>query len=273
MKLAKLICVVASIVFIAGSVQDGYAQKRLTVQDTSIWMSEFVADGRLDEWSEPLQAYDENSAIEYSLANDDMYLYLVVRSNHTSKILFGGVSLTVERPGKPDVMVLYPYNSAHNLSGGAMEMMNKPGRIFRIQDAERIETAGIVDEGDSILFIANEYGIQAAVREAKVNTEMYPEGESHYVVEIAVPLQYLDLSPDAGARELNYRIGLRGVTLGSGMRGLMFGMGTSVVIVGGGSGSQPSRRQQEYERIKSRDMSVPTELKGTYRIAVTESRF
>lgn len=266
MKLAKLICVVASIVFIAGSVQDGYAQKRPTVQDTSIWMSEFVADGRLDEWSEPLQAYDENSAIEYSLANDDMYLYLVVRSNHTSKILFGGVSLIVERPGKPDVMVLYPYNSAHNLSGGAMEMMNKPGRIFRIQDAERIETAGIVDEGDSILFIANEYGIQAAVRETKVNTEMYPEGEPHYVVEIAVPLQYLELSPDAGARELSYRIGLRGVTLGSGMGG--FGMGASVAIVGGRSGSQSTRRQQEYERIKSRDMSVPTVLKGTYRIAV-----
>lgn len=266
MNLIAWIGLLSLSVSMPGAVGVLMAQNRPAAQDTSIWMNGFVADGKLDEWTEPLLALDQNNAIEYSLANDDLYLYLVVRSNHTAKVLMGGVSLIVERPEKADAMVLFPYNPAHDMSGDILAAMMDPRRPRSIREAELIETSGITGDQDSIIYIANEYGIQAAGGEMKVNTEMYPEGESHYIVEMAIPLQYLDLSPEADLQELNYRIRLRGLTVKGGMG---YGMGGhAVMAVGGfGSGGTGGRRQRQYEQIKSRDQTVPTELKGVYRLA------
>ncbi|WP_037458193.1 hypothetical protein, partial [Sphingobacterium paucimobilis] len=60
-----------TIVF-AGMLTQSYAQKNKQpqVQQTSIWMEGFEADGKLDEWQQPLQAYNDDTHIAYSLAND-----------------------------------------------------------------------------------------------------------------------------------------------------------------------------------------------------------
>ncbi|ERJ60141.1 hypothetical protein [Sphingobacterium paucimobilis] len=83
-----------TIVF-AGMLTQSYAQKNKQpqVQQTSIWMEGFEADGKLDEWQQPLQAYNDDTHIAYSLANDATYLYLAVKSKRAMKIRDGGITL------------------------------------------------------------------------------------------------------------------------------------------------------------------------------------
>ncbi len=79
------------------------AQKLPDSQDKSLRAPKGVkVDGKADEWG-TLQAFNKNTEIAYTMANDDSTLYFVVQSatpNIIGKILRGGITLTLNTEGK-----------------------------------------------------------------------------------------------------------------------------------------------------------------------------
>lgn len=57
------------------AISSAQEEKRPQIQQSSIWMDNFEADGKLDEWKQPLQADNDDTKIQYNLANDESYLY------------------------------------------------------------------------------------------------------------------------------------------------------------------------------------------------------
>lgn len=80
------------------------AQKVNAVQEGSLLAPQKVKiDAKLDEWGDNLQAYNKTTKLWYTIANDDKNLYLVIKSTdqiNTSKIMGGGVTLTINTAGK-----------------------------------------------------------------------------------------------------------------------------------------------------------------------------
>ena len=113
-------------------------EKRPQIQQSSIWMKNFEADGEWDEWQQPLQAYNDDTHIAYSLANDDMYLYLAVKSNRWMKILAGGLMLEVINMKGKSPSVIFPYNTAYDRRGGQFK-----DQLNDIGDITELEVSGI----------------------------------------------------------------------------------------------------------------------------------
>lgn len=239
----------------------GQSQEKLPqVQKNSIWMNGFEADGKLDEWQQLLQAYNEDTHIAYSLANDDAYLYLAVKSNRTAKIFNGGIGLKIKQSNKADLEVIYPYNFAHDWAkkGGLLRILNDPKNPKSLKDLDQIETRSMINNADSIIPMVNEYGLLAGISEVMGESEIYENGERHYIVEIAVPLLYLDVNNE----EIEYTIQLRGIKVD-------IPVGNKIMMPVE-RGAQTDR-ELNYEKIKAQDTIIPAELKGTYRLAPENS--
>ncbi|ERJ60142.1 hypothetical protein M472_15370 [Sphingobacterium paucimobilis HER1398] len=246
----------------AGMLTQGYAQKNKLpqVQQTSIWMEGFEADGKLDEWQQPLQAYNDDTHIAYSLANDDQYLYLAVKSDRTSKIFTGGITLEMVKDDE-NVAVTYPYNFSYNKRKHRNTGLN-PNTPKKISDLTEIEAYGIPDIKTNIIPLLNEYGLQAGLYYVKEGEGDEEEKEVFYTVEIAVPIQYLQIT---GSKELNYRIRLRGEIPSPDFEGVKKPQGFHFKS----DGSMVPFSQALIEKMyqKHLDLYNPTELKGTYRLA------
>lgn len=236
----------------------GQDNKLPQIQQKSFWMENFEADGKLEEWQQPLQAYNKDTHTAHSIANDDTYLYLAVKSNRTSKIFLGGVGLILERKGKSDLEVIYPYNPSHDMSTDELviKAFSDPKAPKKISDLDKIQVKGLL-ANDSIIPMLNEQGILAAISEEMGESEIYENGERHYVVEMALPLAYLK-GMNTESSDLNYRIRLRGVNL---------------FVVAGQTGRMPippglkNDREINYETAKAAEQTSPTEFKGVYRLA------
>ncbi|MFD2147967.1 hypothetical protein [Mucilaginibacter antarcticus] len=72
-------------------------------------------DGKSTEWRHGLQAYNRAIQAQYTVANDDKRLYLIVRADKReiiNKIINGGISFSINKNNKKStddaVMVTYP---------------------------------------------------------------------------------------------------------------------------------------------------------------------
>ncbi len=80
------------------------AQKLPNKQEISLWApANIKIDGKMNEWGDKLQAYNKNTLVYYTIANDDDNLYLVVRIENPdiiNKAISGAITLTVNPHGK-----------------------------------------------------------------------------------------------------------------------------------------------------------------------------
>jgi hypothetical protein len=79
-----------------------------------------VADGILNEWSVPLQYYDENTKLNYDITNDQKNLYVSIRSNDEqiqTKMLRGGFTLWIDVTGKKKQItgITYPLKTKEGI--------------------------------------------------------------------------------------------------------------------------------------------------------------
>lgn len=202
-------------------------------------------DGDLAEWKNSFQAYNHTDKIYYSFANDDKYLYLVVKSTdptNTAKIAAGGITLTINTNGKKKeedaFTITYPViNRAAARSGarggrggGRGGFANdSTSRQQLISASKEIKVIGFKDIDDTLISIYNEYSLKAA---------MGFDANGSYQYELAVPLSLLNLQADSKAG-FAYNLKINGLQIA--MRGGFGGGGNGGDAApgggfGGGSG-------------------------------------
>lgn len=203
------------------------AQKLPNVQQASLRApADIKIDGKATEWNDKYQAYNKATDINYTLANDDKNLYLVIKAANSmviqGKILSGGISFTVNHTlNKKDanaITVTYPvikhkdkewrlmddlFNSTAfaNIEGNSNR--DNPPSLTNLNTAftkasKYIGITGIKSVTDNEIPVYNDLNIQAA---ATFHEPVV------YVYELAIPLKLLAL-PGGGTKAFTYHIKL-----------------------------------------------------------------
>lgn len=287
---------VAIIVSLCGLINlSAYSQKLNAVQDGSVWAPLGVKiDGKLNEWGDTFQAYNNATDIFYTMANDDANLYLVIKSTNqanNNKILGGGIDITINTAGKKkdkDAFVIgFPVVDVASLRAQVMQgmraMRGGPGgpqqpdsaaiatmRKNAVSAAKQIKLWGFVkDVPDSLISIYNEYGIKARADF---------DNKGNLVVELAMPLKYLHLSTEGDA-SFAYNIKLPGIQIqaifpeaaafagGPPGGGGGFGGGGGGFGGGGGGGGMPQGGNIPRGMADFASMLSPTDFWGKYTLA------
>ena len=286
-----------TICFIVSSITVTQAQKLNDVQDVSVWASAVKVDGKHNEWENNFKATNKSTNLTYTLANDAKNLYLAIQSKdvtNNSKILLGGISLTVNPSGKKNdkegFKVIYPVvarrrpGGAPGAGGGAttgVRVQGGPGGggFGRFQDmspmqrdsmqraiartqlggAKEIKVFGFKDIPDSLISIYNEYSIKTIASISDEGVFMY---------ELSIPLELLEMSADK-PKEFSYNIKLNGLQInfggfaGGARPGGGGGEGAPMVrveVAGGGGGGMGGGMGG----FNFQDLITPTDFWGKY---------
>lgn len=211
---------------IAGTSFCGYGQKLSNVQEGSVLAPANVKiDAKTTEWNDAFKAYNKTTLINYTLANDDKNLYLVVKSadqGNNRKIVAGGITLTIntadKKKEKDAFAITFPLVSRDNIRsqfrsrgfGGGLaptldstDIANMRKQI--LATAKEIKLSGFKSITDSVIAIYNEYGIKTAISYDDMGSLIY---------ELAVPLNLFSISTD-NPKEFAYNIKLNGLQFSS----------------------------------------------------------
>lgn len=182
------------------------AQKMDQIQNGSLWLNGFKADGDLADWPKPMKAYNHKMKMSYSIANDDKFLYLAVSTNRTEKIFYGGLSYIIKRADGTEGEIIFPYNPLGD--PGRREFYSR-GIPVSTETCNLIEVFNVSPITDSVISIYNEHAIQAGIKTAMKESKIYGEGETFLECEMAIPLNILGISP-AEYKQLNYTLRMKG---------------------------------------------------------------
>lgn len=242
-------------------------------------------DGKLSEWGTALQAYNKTVKLGYSIANDDKYLYLAIKSddlNYNPKILAGGISITINTTGrkrdKDAYIVTYPIinrtggfgRGGRGRRGGFGQDQDKPDTAAIVAQqrqtlatGKEISAIGFKEITDTLISIYNEYGIKAAAN---------IDDKGNYTAELAIPLAMLKIPADQ--KDIAYNIKVNGLQLDMAKLGSISidgggfgGRGGGGGGFGGGFGGFSVRGEPD-----SDDITIATDFWAKYAIAVTAGK-
>ncbi len=223
------------------------AQKLPNTQEASLYAPATVkVDARLTDWTN-LQAFNKTVGLNYTVANDDKNLYLVIKAddpNIANKIIAGGIDLIINTQGKKSdkdgYVISFPLVNPANLrsqmssfrpQGGAPggQQMDSTAlakmRKQAVATFKEIKLVGFKDIADSVVSIYNEHGIKAAADY---------DAKGALVCELAMPLKYMGLT--GSTAEFAYSIRLNGLNI----QAMMASMGINIQAMeraaGGGLG-------------------------------------
>ncbi len=250
------------------------AQKLPDIQNTGLRAPSGVrVDGKVAEWKDTYEAFNKRTSLSYSIANDDKYIYLLVKAEEMSainKIMAGGITFSINTKGKRNekeaYSITYPFIPRNSPSGtragggmnrggvnvgGASQMSRPTGpspqrdslqqvqHRTRLASVKEIPLKGFSQIPDSLISIYNEYGIKVA---GSIQ-------EGVFFCEMAIPLSIMELSP-GDTSELMYQLKLNGLSMGSGNGGQIIVLGGQGRLGGG--------------NIDFQDLSSPTDFWGKY---------
>ncbi|MFD0748519.1 hypothetical protein ACFQZS_00090 [Mucilaginibacter calamicampi] len=216
-------------IFLMGCCFVANAQKLPDVQQASLVAPANVkVDGRLTEWGDKLQAYNKETEIYYTIANNKDYLYLTIQATDIDiidKIVSRGLALTMNTDGnkkdKNSAVVTFPvyengkprlylmlYKSKEIKSDGVDVNMRldtlKNGLNKKIKDGFKfIGTSGLKGVISDMISLYNAEGILA--------TAVFDEN-LYYNFELAVPLKLV--VGNATPKSINYNIQINGYAFG-----------------------------------------------------------
>ena len=206
-----------------------YAQNLPNVQQVSLRAPANVkVDGKVTEWGDKLQAYNNGIEISYTVANDKDYVYLIVQAADRQiieKIIAGGLAFTINTGGnkkdKNDPVITFPVyekgkGRPYFMLGKATEIKkdvaNYAVRWDSLKNASNdkiktafkfIGTSSLKDLAEDMIPIYNSERISAA---AMLDDNLY------YNFELAVPLKLL--GANLTLKSLAYNIRLNGYAYG-----------------------------------------------------------
>lgn len=151
------------------------AQKLPTVQPTGLYApANIKIDGKAAEWDNKFQAYNKNTSVFYTMANDADNLYLVVQGTDRviiDKILTNKLSLTVFNEkdksmvpitiSTPSIKGPYLNNLIRNVATDSIVSLTN--KAFDANFKE-LKITGISAIPDPAISIYNDYGIKFAGR-------------------------------------------------------------------------------------------------------------
>jgi len=187
-------------------------------------------DGKTNEWGDSFKAYNTNTEVFYTIANDDDNLYLVIQATNAdviNKMARGGITFTINHgTGKSDadpVTIYFPALSDKDKVVIGQSVSKKPtethdGAIIQKQTdsliaitnklfatrSKLIKVKGIKSITDTLLSIYNEQNIE---EKAFVNSKRA------CTFELAIPLKYLPVSL-ANPKPFAYNITINGANVG-----------------------------------------------------------
>lgn len=268
-----------------------FAQELPAVQQRSVFAPQNVKiDGKIEDWGAKFQAYNKETRIYYTMANDEKFLYLVIQSvlpAATNKIMRGGISITFwdkeKSISKSSSSLVYPLVSKADrfalnqqirgatgtTSGDALSFeqsmsladsvqaasMNKRIAAFKV-----IAVHGLNGVSDSLISIYNEYSIKTVIT--------YSDRKLNY--ELAIPLALVDgFKSESG---FNYTITLNGeartpilTTISDDEAGSSSSSGEPIIVVNGVG--RISEGQMTTRMTDVRDMITPTYFSAKYVLA------
>jgi hypothetical protein len=283
----------------------GFGARAQSVQEGSVWAPAGIkVDAKLDEWGNTLQANNKTTNLYYTIANDDRFLYLAIKSTdqaNNNKITGGGITFSVNTDGrkkdKDAFQVIFPVVNRENMRaqfrrgggggpGGQPNQMPDSAAIANMRasllaSVKEITLRGFKNIPDSVISIYNEYSIKAAVGYDK---------NGSFVYELALPLEQLGVKPGS-TKELAYNVKVNGIQFrrnnndgegrgdgggnggggggfgGGGGRGNGGGFGGG----GGGRGFGGGGRGGFGGGMNFQDMLNPTDFWGKYTLAKNSS--
>ncbi|MCC8425448.1 hypothetical protein [Mucilaginibacter sp. UR6-11] len=266
--------ILSLLLLVAGISQLAAQTKLKSIQSTSVWAVPNVKiDGNLTEWKDDFQAYNKAVKLYYTLANDEKYLYLVVKSTdptNNAKIAAGGITLninTADKKNDKDAFSLtYPVvnragggrgrggfgggrNGGAILSDSAAKAATEEAHKQFISAAKEIKVLGFKEITDTLISIYNEYSIKSLVG--------YDE-QGNLTYEMAVPLKELGLSAN-DPKEFTYQLLLSGISAPTTSG---FGGGGGGRSRGGRGGAGGGRNNIDYQ-----ELIAPTDFWGKYTLA------
>lgn len=204
-----------------------YAQKLSNTQKQSIHAPAKVKiDGRADEWGDHLQAYNHAIQVDYTVANDDKKLYLIIKTDKReiiNKIVNGGISFTVKKNGKKEIgdgpTITYPvfnwrshpfirFAEMNGIRPHETDAQKKMDSLVTISNddleakAKYIRVIGL-PQIDTLISVYNTDGIK---------THSTIDNKMNLVMEMSVELKLLGLST-ADLSSFSYNIKLNGTQI------------------------------------------------------------
>lgn len=204
-----------------------FAQKPPKVQQVSLRApADIKIDGDASDWDSKMVAYNKNTELYYSIANDNQSLYLLIQADKSdiiTKIIHSGITLAInmkEKKDKESFMMTYPrykkgevplYFTMNNPAEGEPDSIKASLQIDSLinkknqQLADRLKYIGIKNIGqtiDSILTVNNEKRIAATVR---LNNKLV------CTYEVSIPLKIIGLDLEK-EKPFYYHIILNGLT-------------------------------------------------------------
>ncbi|RQO66332.1 hypothetical protein DBR43_29355 [Pedobacter sp. KBW06] len=169
-----------------------YAQKVPNTQNQSIWAEKIKIDGKLDDWSGRLSAYNQENNLWYSIANDDKFLYLAVKKDKFPAKAYatGGIKLFLSNKETKNTAGLPAFTFP-------VPVVN--GKLIPRDEWNEIDVRDLSGITDTLISIYNEHGIQAGWN-IENNGEVY-------TYELAIPLKLVDIKP---GQTIYYNMLLRG---------------------------------------------------------------
>jgi len=253
-----------------------YAQKLPDVQQNSVVApSNVKADGKNLEWKDTFQALNKRTNLQYTLANDEENLYLVIKSSDAAtnnKIIAGGIDFSVNTDGKrrekEGYRITYPLihrtSSKSNKGSGKTQGFQRGQQTQQQRDSimlalrkvqllqvKEIKIHGFRAIPDTLVSIYNEYRLKAFASFDQKGAFFY---------ELAVPLKLMGLSAQTSG-EIAYNIKLNGIQMnfggGGGDKKIKLSPGGSG---GGGGGFGGGSTDMQ-------DLLSATDFWGSYKLA------
>lgn len=195
-----------SVILLSAACLVGKAQKLPNVQAGSLRAPTNVKiDGKTTEWNNQFQAYNHATDINYTLANDNEHLYLIIQATIPDiirRILNGGITLTINTQGKKEdkgaASITYPVSGPGNKVSFNSRVLPDPMSVSAVDSfvnaknsemASKFKTIKLsgIKQLDTLISVYNADDIKVA--------EAF-DHKMGYTYELAISLKHLEITMD-----------------------------------------------------------------------------
>lgn len=189
LRKSNVVCLYFVIPFLA------LAQKLPKVQNVSLRTPDNIKiDGLATEWNDHFQAFNTATRVNYTLANDDSIIYLIIKATDlyaVNKIINTGITFTVNKNKSFTFPIFSDQDDKNALSEFRYYRKKNPDSVMSVANkylnkaAKTIGITGIKTITDPEISVYNSDGIKVMAAFDK---------DFNYTYEIAIPLKLLELS-------------------------------------------------------------------------------